>query len=253
MDLAALLQNKALIVGGIFLLVVVLERMFSAVPWRGGVQRVARNLTLASLNFFASPLIVIPLTAMAAAHGLQWRPLWWAGWQGLALDILILDVWIYGWHRLNHRLPVLWRFHEVHHLDEMLDATSALRFHVGEVVLSALARAAMIYVLAMPLLSVALFEMLLLAATIFHHSNLRLPPILERGLSLIIVTPSIHWVHHHAEQRDTDSNYATVFSIWDRLFVSRSRTLRHADMAIGVEGRREQTLLGLIARPFSKT
>jgi sterol desaturase/sphingolipid hydroxylase (fatty acid hydroxylase superfamily) len=120
-------------------------------------------------------------------------------------------------------------------------------------VLSALARAAMIYVLAMPLLSVALFEMLLLAATIFHHSNLRLPPILERGLSLIIVTPSIHWVHHHAEQRDTDSNYATVFSIWDRLFVSRSRTLRHADMAIGVEGRREQTLLGLIARPFSKT
>ena len=76
------------------------------------------------------------------------------------LDLLLLDCWIYWWHRINHRLPLLWRFHEVHHLDEMLDTTSALRFHFGEVVLSSFVRAGLIFMLAMPLASVVVFEVL---------------------------------------------------------------------------------------------
>jgi sterol desaturase/sphingolipid hydroxylase (fatty acid hydroxylase superfamily) len=144
----------------------------------------------------------------------------------------------------------LWRFHEVHHLDRFLDTSSAVRFHAGEVLLSASARAAFILVLGFPLASVLVFEALLLMAAIFHHSNLRLPWPLESLLSRVVITPSIHWVHHHRVRRDTDSNYGTVFSFWDRLFGTRSRSPRTPSMEIGVEQREELSLPGLLLRPF---
>ena len=147
-------------------------------------------------------------------------------------------------------MPLLWRFHEVHHLDCFLDTTTALRFHFGEVLLSALFRAAVIALFDIPIASILVFETLVLAAAIFHHSNLALPPGLEVGLSRIVITPSIHWVHHHAVQRDTDSNYGTIFSFWDRMFGTRSQTQRTLDMIIGVEGRAENGFLQLIVRPF---
>jgi sterol desaturase/sphingolipid hydroxylase (fatty acid hydroxylase superfamily) len=94
------------------------------------------------------------------------------------------------------------------------------------------------------------FETLLALSAMFHHSNLRLPPRLERALSCVIVTPSIHWVHHHAIRRDTDSNYSALLSLWDRLFASRSATRRSPDMPIGVEGLSDKGLAQLVARPF---
>ena len=138
----------------------------------------------------------------------------------------------------------------MHHLDETLDATSALRFHFGEVLMSSLVRAALIWVLDIPLSSVIVFETLLAVCAIFHHSNLRIPVWLEKPLSYVIVTPSIHWVHHHAIRSDTDSNYSAGLSIWDRLFGSRSATRRTPDMPIGVEGRTDRSLPGLIGRPL---
>jgi sterol desaturase/sphingolipid hydroxylase (fatty acid hydroxylase superfamily) len=240
------LSSKTAIVLAVFLMLFLLERLFPVAVWGKGFSRVVKNLVLASFNFIASPLIVIPITAFATGHILEWRPAFWSGWTGLALDLLLLDLWIYWWHRANHRLPFLWRFHEVHHLDEMLDTTSALRFHFGEVVLSSLVRAAVIVVLGVPLASVVAFEALVLVSAIFHHSNLKLPTGLEKLLSLIIVTPSIHWVHHHAKQKDTDANYSTVLSIWDHLFSSRSTLARTPDMKIGVEGRAEKDLWGLL-------
>jgi sterol desaturase/sphingolipid hydroxylase (fatty acid hydroxylase superfamily) len=213
-------------------------------------RRVGRNLALWAVNSLMSRFVVIPLSALAAAHSLDWRPAGWSGWPTLLLDLLLLDFLIYWWHRLNHELPLLWRFHQVHHRDRFLDSTTALRFHFGEVLLSAVARGAIIWLLAIPLATVLLFEILVLAAAIFHHSNLRLGAGLERALSRVIVTPSIHWVHHHAVRADTDSNYATILSLWDPLFGSRSRTERQPTMPIGAEGAEEKPLRGLIALPF---
>jgi len=228
------------------------ERMLPAARslQRRGWARLSSNAVLWGINSALSVLLVVPVTVWAANHALPWRPLWWAGGLGLTLDLLLLDGLIYGWHRLNHRTALLWRFHSVHHLDRRLDTTTALRFHFGEVALATAARAVAVMVLAIPLVSVLIFETIVLAATIFHHSNLRLPPSLERALSLLVVTPAIHWVHHHRRQRDTDSNYATVLSLWDPVFRSRSPTLRTADLEIGVEGREEQPIIGLLAAPF---
>lgn len=220
----------------------------TAAAWR----RLGRNLGLAGLNALLSPLLVLPVTLWADGFTIGLRPAAWGGWPGLVLDLLLLDLWLYWWHRANHELPVLWRFHAVHHLDETLDTTSALRFHFGEVALSAGVRALLIVLLDFPLTSVVLFEGLVLACTVFHHSDARLPAPLERALSRVIVTPSIHWVHHHALRADTDSNYSTVLSCWDRLFRSRSRRLRTADMPIGVERTPDRPLLPLLVAPFGR-
>jgi len=220
-------------------------------PVTGGWARLGRNGGLWLCNVGLSLGVVLPISAWAAAHPLFLRPTALTGWTGLAVDVIVLDFLIYWWHRANHRLGFLWRFHEVHHLDRFLDSTSALRFHFGEVFLSALARALVIVVLAVPFATVVVFEALILLAAIFHHSNLRLPRRLEAGLGRVLITPAIHWVHHHARRCDTDSNYGTIFSFWDPLFGSRSPTARDPEMEIGVEGRSERPLLGLLARPFT--
>ncbi|HET6618368.1 MAG TPA: sterol desaturase family protein, partial [Dongiaceae bacterium] len=167
----------------------------------------------------------------------------------LPLDIVLLDFWIYWWHRANHEWRFLWRFHEVHHRDRHLDATTALRFHFGEVALSALARAAVILALAIPLTSVLVFETLVLMAAVFHHANWRIPPALEARLARLVITPSRHWVHHHNVRADTDSTYGTIFSFWDPLLGTTTPTQRAQLMPLGVEGRGEATFFALIGMP----
>lgn len=223
-------------------------------PTRGGRwRRLGRNGGLFALNVALSLAVVVPISVWAAAHAPAWRESltpWWTGWGGLALDLLLLDFLIYWWHRANHVIPVLWRFHEVHHLDRHLDSTSAVRFHFGEVFLSALARVVFILGFDIPLSSVLAFETLVLAAAVFHHSNLKLPDWLERGLAPVIITPGQHWVHHHAVRADTDSTYGTALSLWDRLFGTRSKTVRWSTMPIGVEKTDEAPLSALLLRPF---
>lgn len=250
---ARLLAVKGLVVLGWFALLFAAERLLPATapaPEARGWRRVGRNLTLHLVNVALSPLVVLPLSILAASQAPQWRPDWWSGAWGLALDLLILDLWIYLWHRTNHRVPLLWRFHEVHHLDRHLDTTTAVRFHFGEVLISALVRAAVIFALAVPIASVLVFELIVLLSSLFQHSNLRLPEWLERPLSRVLVTPSHHWVHHHAVRADTDSNYANTFSVWDRLFGTRSPTARRPGMPIGTQGRAERDLRGLLRRPL---
>jgi sterol desaturase/sphingolipid hydroxylase (fatty acid hydroxylase superfamily) len=247
-----LLASKTAIVLAFGVALFVLERLCPAARSRVAdmVRRIAKNLSFFAVNAAVSPLIVIPVSAFAADWAPSWRPDWWSGWGGLTLDLLLIDLWIYWWHRANHEVPFLWRFHEVHHRDEFLDVTTAVRFHTGEVLLSAFVRACVIFILALPLSSVVVYETLLLLGTIFHHSNVKLPPAFERMLSFLVVTPSIHWVHHHALRRDTDSNYATVLSVWDHAFGSRSATARTPEMPIGVEGRRDERLTDLAVLPF---
>jgi sterol desaturase/sphingolipid hydroxylase (fatty acid hydroxylase superfamily) len=262
MSIEALLSLKALLVGGAFVFFLIYERLWpaaesplllrfgraTAAAWR----RLARNVSLFGINLLISPLLVLPITAWAEGFSLGLRPAWWSGWPGLVLDLVLLDLWIYWWHRANHEIPLLWRFHQVHHLDEHLDSTTGVRFHFGEVLLSAAVRALVIILFDIPLTSVLLFEALVLISAIFHHSDARLPARLEAALSRVIITPSIHWVHHHKVRTDTDSNYGTIFSFWDPLFRSRSRTRRWATMPIGVEGRRDRPLLRLLTTPFDR-
>ena len=269
--LEQLLAWKTLIIGFWLVLFLLLERRYPASPWRENSperspgqspgqrfsqrRHLAQNASLWLVNALVSPLLTIFLTAAAVEYSPSWRgelPQVAPVFLSLVIDLLLLDLWIYSWHRANHRLPFLWRFHQVHHLDQQLDASSALRFHFGEVILSAIARMPVIFLFAIPLTSVIIFEVLVATAAVFHHANLRLPMRLERGLSRVIITPAIHWVHHHAIRVDTDSNYGTVLSCWDRWFHSMSPNSRRPDMELGVEHRVENRIFRLFVLPFRR-
>ena len=253
-----LLTYKLIITTGWFLTIFITERLSMAVPWpetckkMAAFYRVISNMSLATINIVLSPLIIIPVTAYVSQHSIDWRPVWMQSSAWILLDIVILDAFLYGWHRMVHQLPLLWRFHRVHHLDQFLDSTSALRFHFGEVMLAAIVRSLIVVALAIPITSVIIFEIIVIVATIFHHSNLRIPATIESALSKVMVTPSIHWIHHRAERKDTDSNYATVFSFWDGLFNTRSPTKRTPTLMIGVEGETEKNLSQLLILPFRR-
>ena len=251
-----LIAVKGVVVALWFILWLTLERLRPMgrvlATGKAAWARWGRNGALFAINAVLSPLIVVPVTAWAAT-GPGWRPDWFGGPVGLLADLLLLDLFIYWWHRANHEIPVLWRFHRVHHFDTDLDTTSAVRFHFGEVLLSAGVRAAVIVALDIPLTSVLVFEAMVLVAALFQHSNARLPGGLEETLSKLIITPSIHWVHHHAVRQDTDSNYGTALSVWDRLFGSFSATRRWPDMPVGVEDAGgDRPLPALLAAPFRK-
>ncbi|MDA1070781.1 MAG: sterol desaturase family protein [Proteobacteria bacterium] len=248
-DLGGLFAVKLAAIGFVLLLLAS-ERLAPAGAWRGGRARIGRNVAFWLGAAAISVAVAAPVSAWASGQSWPWRPSWWSGTPGLVLDIVLLDLWAYLWHRINHVVQPLWRFHQIHHRDEMLDVTSSGRNHPGELVIAALARAPLIALLAIPLPSILAYEAVALAAAGFHHTNLRMPARLERVLSWVVVTPSIHWMHHHALRADTDSNYAVVFSIWDRLMGSRSRNSRTADMPLGVEGAPERSLLALLAMPF---
>jgi sterol desaturase/sphingolipid hydroxylase (fatty acid hydroxylase superfamily) len=138
-----------------------------------------------------------------------------------------LDAVSYLWHRLNHSVPLLWRFHRVHHADASFSVTTALRFHPGELVLSIPIRLAAIVALGVPPQAVLVFEVVFGAANVLEHGNFDLPRRLEGAVQRVFVTPALHRVHHIAEWHVLDSNFGTVFSIWDRI----GRTLRAGDPA----------------------
>lgn len=235
---------------GFALLLLGCERLAPCGPWNGGWPRIWRNVALWLGGALVAVAIAAPVSLWATHQSWPWRPEWWSGTPGLIFDIVLLDLWAYLWHRINHVVQPLWRFHQIHHRDAMLDVTTSGRNHPGELIIGAVARLPLIAVLAIPISSIAAYETIAIATAAFHHTNMRIPARLERALSWFIVTPSIHWMHHHALRADTDSNYSVIFSIWDRLFFSRSRNRRTPDMPLGVEGAPERGLAGLLTMPF---
>lgn len=218
----------------------------------------AANLALALLNAVVAAVgfayLTDAMTEWARREGiglLHW--LGARGWAAAVAAVLLLDAWQYLWHRLNHRVPWLWRFHAVHHADAELDASSGLRFHTGEIVLSSVARLAVLPLLGVTLPQVFLYEALLLPVILFHHSNVRVPAGLDRALRAVIVTPRMHWVHHSEQRVETDSNFASIFSFWDRCFGSFRLRTHPEQIRLGLglaDERAWRTLPGMLAMPF---
>lgn len=171
------------------------------------------------------------------------------------LAVLMLDLAIYWQHRLFHVLPVFWRVHRVHHSDVRFDVTTGVRFHPFEIALSMAVKLALVWVLGPDPLAVLAFELLLSLGSLATHGDYALPSEIDRRVRWLLVTPSMHRIHHSVLREETDSNYGFHLSIWDRLFRSY-RTLPQRperEMPIGIESFREpyeQRLLALLAQPF---
>lgn len=214
------------------------------------------NALLISIFFVAAWLWTASWTHEHQFGLLNWMqtaglPTW-----GHALGaILLMDLWMYLWHLINHKIPFLWRFHRVHHADPHMDVTTASRFHTGEIVLSSLLRIGVLFITGIYLWELLLYETLMFAVVQFHHADIALPNKLDKALRTVIVTPAMHKVHHSRWHPETDSNYSSLFSFWDRLTNTFRLHNPLKTLRIGLDefdAPQDRKVKGLFTMPFRK-
>ena len=250
-----------LIVGGLFALLFLVERIFPLRESKAGLfARLLVNASLSALAFLVAAVAVRP----AALQMLSWAsgkpfglihlfPL--PAWAEFLVGFLLLDLSFYYWHLLNHQVPFLWRFHNVHHIDPALDVSTGFRFHFGEVLLSTFFRVLQVSLLGVSWGTFAAYELVFQSETLFHHSNLRLPIRLERLLNRLLVTPRMHGIHHSQVRRETNSNYGVVFPWWDKLHRTLGLNIPQHKIEIGIPGYssfENNRLSRVLLMPFAK-
>lgn len=219
------------ITAGALFLLLVLEYLFPFMENdRGRIRHYLKNLLVSIPNglFLAGVASVFTAGVIQASAAHQWGVLRWMELPTVVewfLALFLFDGWMYLWHRLNHSCSALWFFHRFHHVDPAMDCTTAVRFHFGEIFISSLVRIGVISLLGMELSQFLAYELLMFPVIAFHHSNIKVPVWLDRGISWIIASPSLHRVHHSVVIEETNSNYGTVLSLWDRWF--KSLHVRH--------------------------
>jgi sterol desaturase/sphingolipid hydroxylase (fatty acid hydroxylase superfamily) len=174
-------------------------------------------------------------------------------WLEVAAAVLLMDYTLYVWHVLTHRVPALWRFHVVHHIDLDLDASTAVRFHFGELTLSTPWRVAQVVVIGTPPLALSIWQTGLLMSILFHHSNVELPLWLERRVGRVFGTPRMHGIHHSQVADETNSNWSSGLTLWDWLHGTLRLNVPQRAIAIGVPAFSEAsdvTLPKMVALPF---
>lgn len=251
----------SLTVAGAFIALLFLERRL---PLRASKAATSRrwivNVAISVVALATAFALVKPgaTAAMEASEAsriglLQWIDLPPA--LAFVLAVLLLDLTFYGWHVANHRVPLLWRFHVVHHVDPDLDVSTAFRFHFGEVGLSALFRIVQILAIGAPPFAVAVYELMFQVNTLFHHSNVRLPIRGERLLNRVLVTPRMHGIHHSMVQRENTSNFSVVFPFWDRFCRTLILSVPQREVVIGLpayEAMADNRLGLLMLLPFHR-
>lgn len=224
----------------------------------------SRRLNNLSLVFVTTLILrfLVPVIAVSNVAHLteqnQWGvfqqfelPLWLI----IMSSFILLDCLIYWQHRLFHKVPLLWRLHRVHHSDKDLDASSGIRFHPIELILSILVKSAAVMLLGVPVIAVLIFEICLNVFPIFNHSNVYIAPSLDKKLRLFIVTPDMHRIHHSVFKPETNSNYGFSVSLWDRLFntYTDEPKLGQKNMVIGLDTippSESLSLSSLLLQPF---
>lgn len=215
------------------------------------------NLTLTLITFATNIIGNAPLVAMLA-----WLDASGRGLLSLAslpalptavIGIALLDLGTYLTHVTLHRVPLLWRFHRVHHSDPALDVTTTVRQHPGET----LVRHGFLSLFAIGVgvspVTLAIYRALSALNALFEHANIRLPLRLDNLLALVVVSPNMHKVHHSRTDTLTNTNYGNILSMFDRLFATFTPAERGIDIVYGLDGLDDaatQTTLGLLALPF---
>ncbi len=245
----------------IFLALVFLQWQF---PLRrchfSGFRRLVRNVVFSGVGFALARISLVPipiLTSVWAANHrlglLHWLPFQTPRWLLIVVGVLLMDYLYWWWHVALHLVPFMWRFHNVHHSDLCMDVSTGVRFHFGEVIMSVPFRVAAVLLFGVDLWALVVFELLFESTNLFEHSNWRLPIGVERFLNQIVVTPRMHGIHHSIVQRETNSNWGTIFCWWDILHRTLRRDIPQDAITVGVASYRDEselTLAKLFALPF---
>jgi sterol desaturase/sphingolipid hydroxylase (fatty acid hydroxylase superfamily) len=235
--LPRLVRGRALAVLACFGVLALGEQLFPLRrPREAKARRWLRNLALAGLGAVVQA-VEQNLMRRVTAFGVNDRSLARSDRARLPevmFGILALDYTLYLWHVLTHEVPFLWRFHAVHHADRDLDATTALRFHVGELCCSIPWRIAQVHLLGISPRVLSYWQTALLMSLIFQHSNLRLPERFERRLAYLIVTPRLHGIHHSIRVAERNCNWSSGLTVWDRVHGTFRNDVLQEQIQIGI-------------------
>jgi len=173
-------------------------------------------------------------------------------WTAVPVTVVGLDLVSYGWHRANHRVPFLWRLHQVHHSDPSFTVSTGVRFHPGELLLSLPVRLAAVVVIGAPVAAVLVFEIAFTFANLIEHGNISLPGPAEGWLAHVCITPAPHRRHHTKVGPERDTNFGTVFSLWDRLFGTFTTSDSATRVETGLPGMGDLRLSRALALPLRR-
>jgi sterol desaturase/sphingolipid hydroxylase (fatty acid hydroxylase superfamily) len=173
-------------------------------------------------------------------------------WLALPLTVAFLDFVSYAWHRANHVVPLLWRYHQVHHSDPSFTVSTSLRFHPGELLMSLPVRLAAVLVVGAPVLAVVIFEVAFTFANAVEHGDIDVAESVERAFATVFVTPALHRRHHAIVAADRDRNFATIFSFWDRLFATYRASTSRDEVRAGLPGLGQVTLRDALWMPLRR-
>lgn len=201
---------KQFIIPVLFTLFFIFESLFPFKKYEGKIIHDLKNIAVGVFNSLLAFIVVKFVYNYLPRHNFL-HP---------AIAILLFDVWMYWWHRLNHISLFLWRFHKYHHSEEELDASSIFRFNPIEIIFSTLLRIPIIVALGIPVEVLLVYEIAMNINITFHHSNIQLPDKLDRIHQLLFVSPAMHKIHHSIVIKEANSNYGAIFSFWDRIFRS---------------------------------
>lgn len=222
------------------------------------LPRLVVNFTFTVLVFIIVSFLIGPLTKNTMLYsnnnGIGLLPLLpFNPWILSIIGFLMMDLSFYYWHRINHSLPLLWRFHNVHHVDPDLDVSTSMRFHVVEILYSSAFRLVQLGLIGVNPFTFFCYELVFQANTFLQHSNLKLPLCFEKKINKILVTPRMHGIHHSNYFDETNSNYGSVFSFWDKLHKTLKLNVAQKDIIIGVPGysnSQDNRLSQLLLIPF---
>ncbi|MFT3846155.1 MAG: sterol desaturase family protein [Lacibacter sp.] len=255
------LERLAILVGGL-LFFWILEGAIPLFP----LQYKKSKLRHAAVNFVFTVLhlIIHTFIAILIVKLSDWclhNQFGWVYWTNanilfsIIIGVLSLDFSSWLVHLVMHKVPLLWRFHLIHHSDTNVDVTTGLRHHPGDSILRGIFFLLLIFISGAPMYSVMIYQTLVVVATAFTHANISLPAKLDRALSYFLISPNMHKVHHHWKQPFTDSNYGAVFSIWDRFFGTFSR-LDIKNVRYGIDKHypeeKDEDVWLLLKKPFGK-
>ncbi|MBW1705659.1 MAG: sterol desaturase family protein [Deltaproteobacteria bacterium] len=252
---------RFLLFWGVLLFFLSLELL---VPYRPGsvskVKRWINNLALTLFNSILLNLIFSAAIVFTATYvqthkmgvlNMVAAPMWLK----ILVTIAFMDFMLYVWHLLNHEMPLLWRFHRVHHSDLNMDVSSATRFHIGELAISAVIKISLIFFLGASPMGVLIFESVLVLCAQFHHSSLKVPKSFETLWWILFVPPSMHRIHHSVKIKERNSNYGTIFSLWDRILGTLITNVDQNEIRIGVGAYQKPDKLNfhqLLVMPFTR-
>jgi len=223
------------------------------------VKRWINNVALTAFNSLVLQLLfagAVVRTAMyVTSHHLGVLNMVEApSWAKLLATVIFMDLMLYVWHLLNHEVPFLWRFHRVHHSDLNMDVSTATRFHIGELAMSAVIKISLVFFLGATPLGVLIFESALVLCAQFHHSSLKVPRWFEAIFWILFVPPSMHRIHHSVIIKERNTNYGTIFSTWDRWLGTLLTDVDQKKLRIGVGAYQKPDKLNfnhLLVMPFT--